>query len=294
MTDSVLYKDKNIFVLNKPAGISVHGTTRQEFSKMEKASENSNRGKYSPPHIINILSNIGEYSRLYAVHRLDRDTTGVLLLARRHATAKKFASLMNPSSVVSTGTGTIKIAVSHSEDDKDFSVDCPRRIMKRYMALVSGIPDTPSSGIIRSHLQRIGKYPNERIHSMKVPSASSKLSTTKYTVLSTNTKENISLVEFIPITGRTHQIRVHSSAHLSCPIVGDYKYGFKNLSSSPCDTIILHNLPLFLHHHQMALPSMMSATLLKHSFLAPFPPPFQQILAHLGMSVGHLSRDELH
>jgi 23S rRNA pseudouridine955/2504/2580 synthase len=177
----VLYRDKDILVINKPAGLAVQGGSKvsKHLDGMLPALQFD--GKQVP--------------RL--VHRLDKDTSGVMLLARHSAAA--------------------------SELQKAF---LHKTIRKTYLALVVGVPQ-PYEGEIESNLDKRahedGGY--EKMLSVDADDDGKK-AITRYRTLEHLAKK-IALVELEPITGRTHQLRVHM-AELGCPILGDGKYGGKD------------------------------------------------------------------
>ncbi|MBP5352615.1 MAG: RluA family pseudouridine synthase [Alphaproteobacteria bacterium] len=164
----VIYKDNNIIVLNKPSGLAVQGgtgTTRHidgllEALKFEKAEK---------PKL---------------VHRIDKDTSGILLLARN----RKFADILT------------KAFREHT-------------LQKTYLALVRGCPDA-FEGVIKAPLEKVG----ERMEIV----ADGQKALTEYKVLD-NAGKKYALVEAKPLTGRTHQIRVHLES-IRTPILGDSKY----------------------------------------------------------------------
>ena len=164
----VIYKDKNIIVLNKPSGVAVQGGTNTTF------------------HIDGMLDALGfEYEEApKLVHRIDKDTSGILVLARD----RKNAELLTQA---------------FRERDLD----------KTYLALVRGAPKE-DSGEIRANLDKVGEK--------ATVIEDGKIAITNYRVLD-KVGEKFSLVEASPKTGRTHQIRAHME-HLGCPIAGDSKY----------------------------------------------------------------------
>ncbi len=175
----VLYKDKDILVINKPAGLAVQG------------------GSGISKHLDGLLPALQFEAKgtPRLVHRLDKDTSGVMLLARHVAAA--------------------------AELQRGFA---NKKISKTYLALVAGIPN-PYSGEIESNLDKLarGEDSREMVRSVE---ESGKRAVTHYRTLEHLAKK-IALVELEPITGRTHQLRVHM-AELGCPIIGDGKYGGKD------------------------------------------------------------------
>ena len=164
----VIYKDKDIIALNKPSGLAVQGGT------------NTSR------HIDGFLEALkfenNEKPKL--VHRIDKETSGILLLARN----RKSAEILT------------KAFREHS-------------LQKTYLALVRGCPHQ-LSGEINLPLEKFGEK-------MEVVNSGKKAVTT-YEVLDSAAKK-YALLAASPLTGRTHQIRAHLEA-IGCPILGDNKY----------------------------------------------------------------------
>ena len=179
---NIIYEDKDIIVINKPRGIAVHPGAGIKSSTIVNALLNHCKD----------LSGIGGVERPGIVHRLDKDTSGVLVVAKND-----------------------KAHQSLSEQFKGHRVD------KTYLAIVYGSPkkdqDTISS--------RIGRHPINR-KKMSVISSASKLKSreavTGYRIL--KRFKDLSLLELKPKTGRTHQIRVHLHS-IGHPILGDPVYG---------------------------------------------------------------------
>ena len=163
---SIILKDENIIAINKPYDVATQSGTGINIS------------------IDDILDGLTFDCEVKPrlVHRLDKYTTGLLLLARNKYAASMFTQYF-----------------------KDGLIE------KKYLAILAGNLQH-KIGIIKSKISKFG-------------SKDLKEAITKYKVLISNSKLKISLVEFNPITGRTHQIRIHAAQELKCPIIGDTKYG---------------------------------------------------------------------
>ncbi len=183
----IIYKDKNVLVIDKPCGIAVHPKETLK-PKSEVTILDILVREY--PEILKIK---GE--RPGIVHRLDKDTSGVLVIALNE---KAFQFL--------------------KEEFKE------RRVYKVYETLLFGRLE-PKEGIINAP---IGRNPKDRSKMTVVPEDEGKKAITSYKVLEyLFFEENIlSLVLVYPKTGRTHQIRVHFSS-IGHPLVGDKLYGPK-------------------------------------------------------------------
>jgi len=173
----VLHKDSAVLVLNKPSGLATQG------------------GSGITEHVDGLLDllKFGKKQRPRLVHRLDRDTSGVLVVAR---------------------TGPAAAALSGSLRRRDAA--------KIYWALTKGVPHPPR-GTIRSALAKEVKGREEKMAMVEQDADGARSAVTEYAVMGTAGQE-FAWVAVKPVTGRMHQIRVHL-ASLGTPIIGDFKYG---------------------------------------------------------------------
>ncbi|MEE9139641.1 MAG: RluA family pseudouridine synthase [Alphaproteobacteria bacterium] len=176
----VVYEDDEVIVVDKPAGLVVHPAPGNRDSTLVNALL---------AHCGDSLSGIGGVLRPGIVHRLDKDTSGLMVVAKTDA--------------------------AHAKLSAQFA---SRRITRAYTALVWGIP-RPGTGVITGN---IGRNPRNR-KKMAVVARGGKPAVTRYRLLRA-LGERASLIECRLETGRTHQIRVHLAAK-GHPIVGDRTYG---------------------------------------------------------------------
>jgi 23S rRNA pseudouridine1911/1915/1917 synthase len=180
----ILYEDDDLVVLNKPAGLVVHPAPGNPDNTLVNALL---------AHCGSSLSGIGGVRRPGIVHRLDKDTSGVMVVAKNDATHRALARL--------------------------FAVHDLTRI---YQAVVWGGP-AANAGVIEA---AVGRHPVDRKR-MAVRSSGGRPARTEYWVerrFGTPLAPLASLVKAKLGTGRTHQVRVHL-AHIGCPLVGDPVYG---------------------------------------------------------------------
>src|SRR5439155_24852063 len=171
--DMVIHEDPNAFVLNKPPGLATQGGTK------------------TTQHLDRLLDGLaGEGGRPKLVHRLDKDTSGALLVARTARSAGHFA--------------------------KAFSGRTARKI---YWALVVGVPDS-AEGEIDAPL---AKQPGTGGEKMHIDEEHGLPARTRWRTID-RAGNRAAWVELQPLTGRTHQLRAHMAA-IGHPIVGDAKYG---------------------------------------------------------------------
>ena len=197
----VIHKDDAALVINKPAGLATQGGTKTEN------------------HVDGLLDALFfEFdNRPKLVHRLDKDTSGALLLARTSRSAGHFS--------------------------KAFSSRTARKV---YWALVVGVPDIVDGFIDLP----IGKQPGSGGEKMHVDEQNGQSARTRYRIVE-RAGNTCAWVELQPYTGRTHQLRVHMAA-IGHPIVGDGKYGGKDafLTGTISRKMHLHARRLRIDHPQ--------------------------------------------
>ena len=230
----VLHMDDDILAINKPAGLAVQGGTKTRH------------------HLDAMLDGLrfGSSHRPRLVHRLDRDTSGVLLLARTPASAA---------------------TLTKGFRDKE--------TRKLYWAITVGVPE-PDDGQIDAPL---GKGPGQRGERVMADADGGKHALTRYRVLD-QIGNKAALVALAPLTGRTHQLRVHM-VYCGTPIQGDGKYGRR---SAFLDAPGLANR---LHLHARAIRFLNSKGRIIE-ICAPPPEHFEKATRILGLDLGGNLRPE--
>ena len=206
--DQIYIKENdNYIALNKPSGLAVQGGSGIKYNIDEMLQYKF--GKNNTPKLI---------------HRIDKDTSGLLLVAKDQISAKKFANYFKE-----------------------------RKILKVYLALVSPIPKI-ESGTINSSLIKSGIEGNQK---MIIDNDNGKVAITEYKVLN-DIGSRVGLIALYPKTGRTHQLRVHMKS-IGCPILGDNKYSgdLKNIKSFHTDyTMKLKKTLKLIQRHMLHAQSL--------------------------------------
>ena len=219
---NIIFENNDLIVVNKPAGMVVHpgaGHTRSTLVHAALAHAPS-------------MAGIGGEGRPGVVHRLDKDTSGLILLAKNDGT--------------------------HRWLQEQFR---SRQVEKIYLALVDGTPPTPTGRIEAP----IGRDVSQRRRMAVVSANKGRQAVSEYKTL--EAFQSHTLLEVHPITGRTHQIRLHLG-FLGCPVVGDTIYGLRK----PSVALTRH----FLHATRLAirLPNEIELS----TFEAPLPEELAEVL----------------
>ena len=210
MQIDIVFENENLIVIDKPVGLSVHpgaGNKNDTLVNGLLALEKSGR--------ITLSNERGE-DRLGIVHRLDKDTSGLMIIAKNNKAHRLLSELIK----------------SHSID-------------RRYLALCHGVPVQPV-GMIENYICRDKKC----IQKMKLCNANesgAKLAITNYKVLKVYEDGKYSLVECKLETGRTHQIRLHMQS-IKHPLVGEQLYTTSNLKKADFERGYKHQM---LHSYKL-------------------------------------------
>jgi 23S rRNA pseudouridine1911/1915/1917 synthase len=218
---TIIYEDEDILVIDKPAGLTVHPAPGHPSHTLVNAIL-----AHCPS-----LAMSNELMRPGIVHRLDKDTSGLILIAKNDSAGDYLAAQFKN-----------------------------RTVIKGYLVLVKGSL-SPEEGIIEAPIGR-DSYNRRRMGVVE----GGKEATTKYRVR--QYLDGYTLVEVTPLTGRTHQIRVHLSA-IGHPVVGDPLYGTKST----------HLSRQFVHAYRLGF--CLPSTKQYQEFIAPLPVDLEQALEHL-------------
>jgi 23S rRNA pseudouridine1911/1915/1917 synthase len=177
----IVYEDQNLMVVNKPAGMVVHPAAGHASGTLVHAAI-----AHSPE-----LRHLADNQRPGVVHRLDKNTSGLIIIAKNEP--------------------------AHRWLQDQFRA---RKVQKTYLALVDGQPPTPDGRIETP----IGRSPASRKRMAVVVPQKGRTAITEYRTLEKFDKHTY--LEVHPITGRMHQIRIHLD-FIGCPVVGDTVYGLR-------------------------------------------------------------------
>jgi len=219
---TILYEDDDLMVVDKPPGLAVHPAPGHPSHTLVNAL------LALRPN----LSGIGGVQRPGIVHRLDKDTSGLMMVAKNDAAHHSLSSQLQR-----------------------------RKIYKRYLALVWGRP-SPAAGTIDGAIAR-----DPRNRKRMAVAAGGREATTHYATLEVFSE--VSLVEARPVTGRTHQIRVHLTS-IGHPLVGDALYSHRK-------TDLVERQ--FLHAESLTF--QLPSTGERIEVVAPLPPDLQSALDFL-------------
>jgi 23S rRNA pseudouridine1911/1915/1917 synthase len=226
----IVFENEDVLVVNKPAGMVVHPAAGHATGTLVHAAL-----AHAPD-----IAGIGGEQRPGVVHRLDKDTSGLILLAKND--------------------------LAHRWLQNQFRA---RQSEKTYLALVDGAPPT-----VRGRVEAaIGRDPARRKKMAVVPPHKGRPAVTEYLTLESYPAHT--LLEVHPVTGRTHQIRLHL-AFLGAPVAGDTIYG-RARPSLPLKRHFLHAARLAIRLPQEEQPRV---------FEAPLPVELEQILEHLRKVAG--------
>jgi 23S rRNA pseudouridine955/2504/2580 synthase len=198
LAQRIVFEDAEFLLLDKPCGLAAHGGSGVSLGAIEA------------------MRAIRPTQSIELVHRLDRDTSGLLLLAKKHSALRKLQALIRES-----------------------------RMQKRYLALIKGLPARDRFEVdaaLRKNQLRGG----ERM--VEVDENDGKPSLSRFKVI--ERYADCALVEVEIITGRTHQIRVHA-LHAGHPLAGDPKYGDEDFNKLMKSRGLRR---LFLHAHSLRFP----------------------------------------
>ena len=221
----IIYEDKDILVIDKPAGLTVHPAPGHPSHTLVNAIL---------AHCPNLIMS-NDFIRPGIVHRLDKDTSGLIVIAKNDFVWKYLADQFKS-----------------------------RTVTKGYLVLVKG-KLSPEQGIIEAP---IGRDPHNRQKMAVV--ATGKEASTRYQVR--KYLGNYSFIEAIPLTGRTHQIRVHFAA-IGYPVVGDPLYGARHEALASCLK------RQFIHAYLLGF--CLPSTKEYQEFTCPLPKDLKQVLESL-------------
>lgn len=198
----IVYQDGDFAVVNKPQGMTVHVGNGNVSGTLVNALL----------YALDSLSGIGGVLRPGIVHRIDKDTTGLLVVAKNDKAHTSLASQI-----------------------------AQKTCKRTYYALLEGNLKTDSGRVVTD----IGRHPTDRLKMAVLPDGKGKIAVTDFEVVA-RFGQDFTLCKFDLQTGRTHQIRVHAK-HLGHPVAGDPVYGYKK-QKLKADGQLLHAWQLVLVH----------------------------------------------
>ncbi len=235
---TILYEDSRLIVVDKPAGLVVHPAAGHREGTLVNALL----------HHCRDLAGIGGELRPGIVHRLDKDTSGVMVATKDDAAHQHLAAQFKVHSIT-----------------------------RRYLALIHGLPTAASGTIDRP----IGRHPLQR-KKMSTQSRAGRRAVTHWRVLRRYVADGLALVELALETGRTHQIRVHLS-ELGMPVVGDPVYGGSQRGKALVDPELRAMVRALgrqaLHARLLGFIHPESGAYLE--FQSPLPPELAELVAYL-------------
>ncbi|KAM5226181.1 pseudouridylate synthase RPUSD4, mitochondrial [Hipposideros larvatus] len=266
LSRGIVHQDSDLVVINKPYGLPVHGGPGVQLCISD---------------VLPILAKMlhgHKAEPLHLCHRLDKETTGVMVLARDKEVAHQVQELFRT-----------------------------RQVAKKYWAITVHVP-VPSAGVVdipitekevqgQQQHHKMALTPSYRMDSGKMvrvrTSRNAHVAVTQYQVLSSTLSS--ALLELQPVTGVKHQLRVHLSFGLDCPILGDHKYSDWNrlapqkLSVGTLKKLGLpqskaRHIPLHLHARQLILPALGSRRE-ELSLVCKLPRYFVHSLSRLGLKM---------
>jgi 23S rRNA pseudouridine1911/1915/1917 synthase len=222
----IVYEDNDLLVVDKPSGMVVHPSAGHRTGTLVNAVL-----AHAPQ-----MTGVGGEQRPGIVHRLDKDTSGIIVVAKND--------------------------LAHRFLQAQFK---ERTVEKSYLGLVYGVPPS-SNGRVETAIGRDKKF-RKRMAIYHEKSSKTRFAVTRYSTV--EKFDGWTLLKIKPITGRTHQIRVHMS-YLGCPIVGDLLYGNRRMVSD------LHGLQRqFLHAARLKIAIPKGDTRI---FISPLPKDLENVL----------------
>nr|XP_019566087.1 PREDICTED: RNA pseudouridylate synthase domain-containing protein 4 [Rhinolophus sinicus] len=275
LSRGIVHQDSDLVVINKPYGVPVHGGPGVQLCISD---------------VLPILAKMlhgHKAEPLHLCHRLDKETTGVMVLAREKDMAHQVQELFRT-----------------------------RQVTKKYWAITVHVP-VPSAGVVDVPItekeaqgqqphHKMALSPSYRMDNGKMvrvrTSRNAHVAVTQYRVLSSTVSS--ALLELQPVTGIKHQLRVHLSFGLDCPILGDHKYSDWNrlapqkLSVGTLKKLGLpqskaRHIPLHLHARQLILPALGSRKE-ELSLVCKLPRYFVRSLSRLGLKMPSQDQNQDH